>query len=539
MDDFPRFVPPMSKEISGDDPLGMAPVNERLYGNVFPGINNVVQYIRVYSAICWTLESIDEYLNSNKLTVAQAKKIYKNGLQKIQVLITWSNMDLDVPGMAGSTRKFPTENRKIPLLFESFGDSTVSYLDAVQYRPSLTSGLDFAESREHNMIGCLPAGKHLAKAFLNAACEDPNFDWMADVTDLEATPKKVKSLASILNLKAPSVGECNAFLDQYFPSEKPDDIESSKFHRWAGLTLALRAIDSCNKEEVDADESQIRMTMARGSTVNRSIIDTSGIEQEQQWWAVLQLRQLEKLIFDTMESIFERWLDFCIQQSPPKNRGIHSVCSDFEALLSDALENEAKFPLSFHLTKISKAQGNFSSLYHAGIKKKTVDIFRIMDELRSSHLEIEYDGTFSVLIPLFNALLVCVVETRNLIVNPLAKEAICDGSGHGSLSDLVASAEEFSEKSAGDWISHLMNYWVINRHFEVVTIRSQNADGKNRFRFVIGENGLQRYDMSLKPSAVSFAQDRLRHALLLLNQSGLIRLKDGGYFLTKKGERRL
>jgi hypothetical protein len=136
-------------------------------------------------------------------------------------------------------------------------------------------------------------------------------------------------------------------------------------------------------------------------------------------------------------------------------------------------------------------------------------------------------------------LLVCVIEARNLAKNQNAEEAVADGVGQGSLLELSLSAAEFSSQPAGKWIAHLLHHWVINRHFEVVTIRSQNADGKNRFRFLIGDSGLQRFDMSLRPSTVGLAQDRLRHALLLLAQGGLIRLSKDGYVLTAQGRKRL
>ena len=58
----PTFNIPLGSEVSGDDPLGLAPVNERLYGSVFPGINNVVRYIRVYSLLSWASWKFKEYL---------------------------------------------------------------------------------------------------------------------------------------------------------------------------------------------------------------------------------------------------------------------------------------------------------------------------------------------------------------------------------------------------------------------------------------------------------------------------------------------
>ena len=539
MIDHPGFVPRALPEISGDDPLGMAPVNERLYGSVFPGINNVVQYIRVYSALCWMLVRIDDYLQSHKLKQLEAKLVHQQALEKIQNLLTWSNIGLGVGGMAGATRNFPAEKRKVPLLFETFGPNRASYLDSVQYRPSLTTGLGFLEVRDHLMFGCLPAGKALAGAFDESAQAHPDYKWLANVTDLEATPAKVAKFHNILDLKEPSEAERSVFLAQYFPLVPPNDYNSPQAHRRASLILVLRVIAACKRESISASESLIRASMARGASPEGALLNLTDVNLEQKWWAVLQLRQLQRLAFDTLEAILERWLDICVHQSLPKNRSIAAICADFEEHISDYLGDDGAKPLSYHLDKVARLQGKFPTLYLAGLKKARTNIFEIIDDLLATDLELEAGGEFPTLPKIFHALLVCVVEARNLAKNQNAEEAVADGVGQGSLLELSLSATEFSKQPAGKWIAHLLRHWVINRHFEVVTIRSQNADGKNRFRFLIGDSGLQRFDMSLRPSLVGLAQDRLRHALLLLAQGGLIRPSKDGYVLTAQGRKRL
>jgi hypothetical protein len=537
--DYPGFVPRALPEISGDDPLGMAPVNERLYGSVFPGINNVVQYIRVYSALCWMLMRIDEYLKSHKLKQLEAKRVHQQALEKIQNLLTWSNTGFGVGGMAGATRNFPLENRKVPLLFETFGTNRASYLDAVQYRPSLTTGLGFLEVRDHLMFGCLPAGKVLAEAFDESAQSHPDYKWLANVTDLEATPAKVAKLRNVLDLREPSEMERSVFLAQYFSLARPDDLNSPQAHRRASLILVLRVIAACKRESISASESEIRASMARGASPEGVLLDLTGVELEQQWWAVLQLRQLQRLAFDSLEAILERWLDICVHQSLSKSRSIAAICADFDGHISDYLGDDGAQPLSYHLDKVARLQGKLPTLYLAGLKKSPTNIFEIIEDLLATGLEPEAGGEFPVLPKIFHGLLVCVIEARNLAKNQNAEEAVADGVGQGSLLELSLSAAEFSSQPAGKWIAHLLHHWVINRHFEVVTIRSQNADGKNRFRFLIGDSGLQRFDMSLRPSTVGLAQDRLRHALLLLAQGGLIRLNKDGYVLTAQGRKRL
>ena len=58
MRDAPIYADAVQREVVGDDPLGLAPTNERLYNSAFPGFNNYVRHIRVYSAICWMTRQV-------------------------------------------------------------------------------------------------------------------------------------------------------------------------------------------------------------------------------------------------------------------------------------------------------------------------------------------------------------------------------------------------------------------------------------------------------------------------------------------------
>src|SRR4051812_46355192 len=105
----PIFTLPLDSEIAGDDPLGVAPTNERMFGNVFPGVNNAVRYIRVYSLIVWTVNLIEEHLrrHEGELAPEEVNELSKNALQRIQLALLWRNSGQKLPQLAGSTRKFP------------------------------------------------------------------------------------------------------------------------------------------------------------------------------------------------------------------------------------------------------------------------------------------------------------------------------------------------------------------------------------------------------------------------------------------------
>jgi hypothetical protein len=541
MFETPAFVPAMTVEISGDDPLGLAPVNERLYGSVFPGINNVVRYIRVYSALCWQIQRIqlflDEHAGNNSLTTEQAKSHYKNALEKIQLLLTWANKANQLPGLVGGNRAYPSDDEEIDLVFAAFGDNNAGYITAVQYRPSITTGLNFLESRGEGMLGNLPAGEKLAQAFDEQARAHPKYDWLADITALAVTPGKVAALHSILDLQNPSINEQQAFLTQYFPLQRPDDVESTPAHRWASLMLVLETIKTLNEEKVDTNANMIRMAMASGFGPNGSKLNIDGLELEQQWWAVLQVRQLQRLALDTLEAILERRLDLLVNNNMA--RDIMAVCGDFQQQLNRHLGDAATVLMQQRKGELKQVQDKCATLYEAALSVPTADIFAMVDTLWNVG-EPDEQGTFAQLVPIFDALLACAVEAENLLENQLAREAVEADKGDGSLAELAQSANQFAAQTPGQWLAHLMQHWVINRHFEVVARRSQNSgDGKNRFRFIAGDYGLQRFDSARAPSYTSFASDRLERALDLLEQAGLIKLTSHGYVLIKVGKQRL
>lgn len=179
--DAPIFTSPLDTEIAGDDPLGVAPTNERMFGNVFPGVNNVVRYIRVYSLIAWTVGLIEAHLKRNgaEMLPEEAHELSRNALQRIQLAMLWRNSGLKLPQLAGSTRKFPTHNSPQRLTFPDLGTIRADFLDPGAYRPSLTGGLGFLlRDANGKLYACSDAGRALAGAYDEFARGDHRYRWL-------------------------------------------------------------------------------------------------------------------------------------------------------------------------------------------------------------------------------------------------------------------------------------------------------------------------------------------------------------------------
>lgn len=199
--DAPIFTSPLDPDIAGGDPLGLAPVNERLYNAVFPGINNVVRYIRVYSSICWMVNLVDQYFqkHSSELNKGDAVRIANEAYEKVQLVLTWINQEKGHTQLAGTGRHFPSDDRKIRLVFETFGPSSASLLEAVAYRPSLTTGLGFLERKTDGTYACTKAGLALANAFDAHARTSKKYRWLSDVTLMETKRSTVFALESVFD----------------------------------------------------------------------------------------------------------------------------------------------------------------------------------------------------------------------------------------------------------------------------------------------------------------------------------------------------
>jgi len=292
----PLFTHPLTSDIAGDDPLGLAPTIERLYGAVFPGVNNVVRYIRVYSAICWMVERIDEFLRANakSLTTVAAKQASDAALEKIQLMLSWANQGKGRLQLAGSSRQFPADDTSVRLRFEEFGSSRANLLDAAAYRPSITRGLGFLELRTNATYGCTSAGTALAQAFDLQAKESSAYTWLADVKALQAKRPIVLEVEDILDVGRPSKAEQQAFLQRFFPVLGQGVLDQATQNRWLSLQLVLRSVNAvCRRPRGSgkargwASENEIRACMARAQ-VNGVRVPLARVQTVQAWWAVLQ-----------------------------------------------------------------------------------------------------------------------------------------------------------------------------------------------------------------------------------------------------------
>lgn len=546
--DKPTFNLPLGAEVSGDDPLGLAPVNERLYGSVLPGINNVVRFIRVYGILCWAAWQVEEYLaaRGQKMSSEDVHEFSSSIFEKVELVLTWCHLDQDArePGdLVGANRKFPTDEKRVKLRFESFGTNEAAYLSAVQYRPSVTNGLGFLEGREHDTFGCTDVGKELAHALDASLMKSPDYNWLKNPRAFATTRSQVLGFLPYLNLRKPTRQEQAIFRSRLIPETEDAEDDSLDANRRAGMILVLRAVAATNgvyqrrrRAEIGANEDEVRAAMARGCSFDGRPLNLLHVEKAQAKWATLQLRQYQRACYEAFYVAIEVLLSGLYEMP---DRSVRGLAIHIGNLASKGLVGGMKGTVSNLVQEIKKLQGDTPSLYMAGLKENTLDVFQLRKELLGLDPKEMEDGAMPLVSQAVWGLIFCAVEAGNLRKDRRFVPYLRLDDDKKPLYSMPELLDRFSKSHTKDFVAHIVQQDVVARHFEVVSNRAGSGDEKNRFRFVQFDDGLRRYDEERNLPGLGEAQDRLARALQLLEQCQLLKKDGNGYVVTAQAQQYL
>jgi hypothetical protein len=257
----------------------------------------------------------------------------------------------------------------------------------------------------------------------------------------------------------------------------------------------------------------------------------------------LQVRQLQRIAQEALYCVVERWI------AGAERAGRSRSISDCVEEISQA---GAKILASWELDSVAsitqyleESRGDCSTFFQAAARhpgsdeeeENEADVFGHIESLAdTSALEFDESGCPAVAYACF-ALVFCALETRLIQKNAEAARTMKADGDSCSLLRLAATVEAHHASSAADLVGFFVKDWVILRHFQVVAARSLRMDGKNRFRFVVGDDGLERFDRGAPLPKPAISEDKLAHAIYLCTQAGLMSERDGGYKLTAQGRR--
>ena len=555
--DKPYFTDPLTDNFVLD-PLGTNAVVESLYRSVFPGINNVVAFIRVYSAICWMVRQIDDTAQRKRDPDIEA--LSREGLEKIQLLLGWYNVRQNIKGLAGGGRLYPKGHTRVKLSMKVIvgaqdqkamerdpnyePSSGANFLQAVQYGPSIFSGMPCLKVTGISGAYLLTdAGEKLANAYDKAIAKHPRRNWLADIDEQHVSDEEVMAMGGMLDLLNPSQGEIDAFIEQYYP-ESPDGLTLGPNweYRQQGLTLALRAIYAEQKTPTYKDgvpENVIRFTMARGCTHDgRYQLPLKDCAQAQSWWTSLQLRQYVRVTQGVLLRLCESWVHRAVATNKP--RGILDCAHGLGEKLFTLLPETFSKDVASLVKMMEDWRGNEPTLFAAGPKLEYAQRIESLLEYLLSVRDFAHNSEEEneALRSAYIALLYCASESRNFRADPYFDQALENEQlTLAKLADIVLA---YMHDSPAAFMAHVVQHYVLLQHFRIVQERAAR-DGRSRYVLLKGDLGLERTGNGDSFVGIDLLMDRLRHALLLAAQCGLLVQNEsaGTFSLTPEGLRRL
>lgn len=557
------------KSARAGDFLGMGPVGERLYGRVFPGLNNNIRHLRAYAAICWAVDYAYTHATAGASGVVNVPELTHSTtrlLDKVQLLLTWQAwMDEEkmVPGLSA----FERDEDEWELTLEGWGVKT-TFMTPLYYLPGLVNGLGLIRRGVNEAKGtfsCSPAGKALAGAFEKEVQQlKPSArQWLQSSDNIICDKKRLTSLSSIMTLGEPSKLEKAKFLHLFLDGavevksalEDPNKeyrLKNAR-KRKQSVVLALRALESLEAAQGAVDDfisvQAIRQVMAAGYAPNRAKLELSGVEESWREWHVLQIRQLQRLGMEVLLGLVERVI---LRKEQAKVSSFKpDICAEMRKLICETAVDDIELSatLAGDISWYKGEQLSYPTLQAAGVcrsyYKNFLNIGSLKEYLRGYPIKAKPDdmdgtlenwaltGQFAI-----NALVYCAIEVGNLRsqakddkkARTYVEELLSFDEDKLSLRQLSKVVEEFRDKPLADFVTEVVSRYVIEQHLRTATVRSEiAADGQNRFIFTQESHGLSRWREGRNNKFIyaQEAHDILLSVLLLLEDCGCLAVELG------------
>jgi len=507
----PFFVSELTPLVSGVDFLGLGAVDERLIAEFLPGISNVTRYMRAYSAMTWMAWRFDQFFKSSgsSLTARAINDRFKRFREKVELLFTWGNLGRG-PGIIGSQRAFPAEGAKRRLAFAEFGTVAISWLDAAVYGPSMRteSGLGFMERRVGGSLGPTQRGAELAEAIDTCLQRSRYYKRLCDVDDDEGTQSMARDLGDHWSVLTSSKAERAVFSEAFAPSNLMPGAHTNEAARCAAARLIHAALAELGGKGTVRNVRE--MIAMRGHTNVPSLMpdDKSACVV----WTVLQLRQLQRLCHESLL----RWVERILIDPPPNVRCVTTEIARYcGTLAARTLGLTSDRPLSDVTALVVAKLGRRNSPLLAG---GSVDPFLTIHRL----LELPYDDEVERAPgAVLHGLTIAALEAVALSRDPEFTTLFALGhSDRLSIQTLVDLLQSYQSKPISSFVEMLIESRTIGQHFR--TAASRLEAGKNKYRFVSSDQGLQLLSDPRRLLPVGLTPDRLETAMSLMRDCGLL-----------------
>ena len=505
--------------VSGVDFLGLGAVNERLIARFLPGISNATRYMRVYSVMSWMAWRFDEHFRglSRGLSVTEIDKRFRRFREKVELLFTWGNRE-HAFGIVGSRRRFPTTNVPTRLTFKDFGSSTVSWLDAALYGPSMkiNNGLGFLEPRVGSTLGPSASGVRLALAMDVVLQRSRHYDWLCDLSDDVATMEIAEDLGERWSVTQSTRREREIFAAAFAPAQSTVDTDPDGAARCSAVRLIYSALERCGGT---ATVDEVRSTIARGIATADGPFAEPRDEPARAMWTALQVRQLQRLCHEALL----RWIELLLLERPVgmMGRSSHALAAFCTSKVSERLGLTVDQPLSAVTALVadkSKWRGDTVPLGGA-----SVDVLNFASKLRGVR-EID-KGIDELPAMALQGLTIAAVQAASLSKCELYKPYFRLGQRERlSIDTLIGLFREYQDRPLVSFVELLIESCTIGQHLATAAARLE--PGKNKYRFVPSDDGLRLLIAPRQLTGLGMTPDRLETGMSLMADSGLLQRKE-------------
>jgi hypothetical protein len=499
----PFFVPPDNPPGGGVDYLGLRQVNLDLMVHCLPGINNVTAFLRVFTLLSWSFWKLHALAKDAKLPSLKAATA-KQWREKVELLFTWGHAQEDFEGLPGLGATPPGDGiDPVPLTFGAWGrkPENTSLMAAVQYGPPMktVAGLGFIKPIEHGQFVAYGEGLRLAEALEAELGELASSD-VFSLESLTGTADDARRLFPHWNVLSPTKAECDAFRRAFYDNAaigRPSPIG----RRSATLELARTATHEA-ATPLSLDQIRVAMTYGRVSAAPFTI--SPQLVTAQRAWTVLQLRQLQRLAFESLMGWTESAL---LAAAPALEDQLTTAC------VGAALASNGDEPMSSICSRLAGGLPDLDTWCARSVDEPEVCCIALRDELHGQEPD-DSRAAHAV-----RALLLCAHVTSLLQAAGFDLSLLSAGRAErislGHWSGVVARAHNLSLRSFAQLVieSH-----ILGQHFAVVAGRFD--DQVQRLRLTIEEDGLE--VLVGEPWIPRVTRDRLHIALALMAQCGML-----------------
>jgi hypothetical protein len=517
----PFFVSLPESKNSGVDFLGMGPVGERLIAYALPGITNAQQFIKPYGFAAWVVWKFHQNLQTlskeGKPLPRPPREQFKLFREKAELFFSWAN--LDYVGAVGNSRQYPTAAGLVVMEFNNdvFGADTsqASWFAAATYGPSFNEGTGLGYIKPFKgLYETTPLGAAVAEMLdKKLSIHKKAYDRLCSMEDQRAGLVNVKDLADALNLENKSPKESGLFRNALFAEALIGVKDGSHGNRATTLALILNAL----RAEKSSTPDDVRRAISLGITATGKRLKLDSLEEMQQIWFVISVRQLQRLAFERLL----RWFEYQLCTADSNAVELEAIYAKGAIELDAAWPQQVQKNVGGILTTLERQIERNGGCMEAPQNDPTLSQFEFVAKLQTLGKGGERDIPATSL----KSMLLAVAITR--LVGPSLSEPnplAIGGKDRISLTWFEAFIRSRESLSCSVLLREILSNLIFAQHLK--TSAAKFEAGKNKFRFTYDERGVEPLIELVGINGQGVTPDRIETALRLMADCGMISVND-------------